>query len=70
MVDVARLEGLGRAIMASSVEAEYLGMSQVVVYLDGAFADVVRVVADERERVARAERASGSGSVEEGASGS
>jgi len=70
MVDVARLEELGRAIMASSVEAEYLGMSQVVVYLDGAFADIVRVVAGERERVARAEQASGSGSASEGASGS
>lgn len=65
MIDVARLEELGRLIMAASVEAEYLNQRRVVDSLDAAFAEVVGVIADQRVRAARVERVEGSISVEE-----
>lgn len=69
MVDVARLEELGRMIMAASVEAEYLDRRRVVDSLDAAFASVVGVLADERIRVSREARVEDLGSVGEDASG-
>jgi len=68
--DVARLEELGRKIMAASVEAEYLGLSSAVSYLDGAFADVVRTVAEARGRGAQVQVGRGLESAREGPSGS
>ncbi|MBA7695217.1 hypothetical protein ES703_103839 [subsurface metagenome] len=56
MVDVSRLEGLGRMIMDASVEAEYLDQRRVVGSLDDAFAAVLRVLADERVRAVKEER--------------
>lgn len=47
MRDVTRLEDLGRKVMAVSVEAEYLGLAGVVGYMDMAFADIVRLVAEQ-----------------------
>jgi len=56
MVDVERLEALGRMIMAASVEAEYLNQRRVVDNLDAAFAGVVGVLVDLRVRGSRVGR--------------
>jgi len=52
MASVEELEELGRVIMGASVTAEYLELPGVVSFLDVAFADIVRLVVDERRRLA------------------
>ncbi len=56
MVDIPRMEELGRMIMAASVEAEYQRLANVVGYLDAAFADIVSTIVDQRVEDARVER--------------
>lgn len=56
MVDVDRLEELGQKIMVASVEAQYLGLMNVVGWLDAAFADIVGLVVSQRVEDARVER--------------
>lgn len=56
MADVERLEKLGRKIMGAAVEAEYLGLANVVGWLDTAFADVVGLVVDQRLEDSKRER--------------
>ena len=52
MASVEELEELGRVIMGASVTAEYLELAGVVSFLDVAFADIIRLVVDQRRRMA------------------
>jgi len=66
MASVEELEELGRVIMGASVTAEYLELAGVVSFLDVAFADIIRLVVDQRRRMAEAARVVEEKLLEEG----
>lgn len=64
MVDIEKLEAVGRLVMAASVEAEYQGLVNVVGYLDAAFADIVGLIVDQRVQDDKRERREAEEAVE------